>query len=77
MASISPPPYLWYSNQVFSQHFWSFFDNHGLGHAFQRGKAARLGAFSIRRHGARDALWRIDLLQQNGVDHRGRGLAYA
>jgi hypothetical protein len=29
-------PYFCYSNQRFSQHFWSFFDTHGLGHAFQR-----------------------------------------
>jgi hypothetical protein len=41
------------------------------------GQAARLSAFGLRWHGARDALGRIDLLQQDGVDHSGRGLAYA
>ena len=45
--------------------------------AYRAREAARLSAFGIRRHGARDARWRIDLLQQNGIDDSGRGLAYA
>ena len=45
--------------------------------AYRAGEATRLVDFGFRQHGARDALWRIDLLQQNGIDHSGRGLAYA
>jgi hypothetical protein len=45
--------------------------------AYREGKTARLGAFGIRRHGVRDSVWRIALLQQDGIDDSGRGLADA
>ena|SRR5260370_32850341 len=35
-------PYLWYSSQGFSQHFWSFYDTRSLGHAIQRRAPAPL-----------------------------------